>query len=188
LESGLAKYRRAATRAESRNYLGKNRMTAGRPPKPTRLKVVAGNPGRRPLNFNEPNPGRIKLRAPNHLSEAGQKAWRRMAAMLDRLGVLTEADVAAFESLCEAYADLWEAREKLAERRGLSYRKHNDKTGITSYHAYPEIAIIADADRRLRAWLGAFGMTPSDRSRVTLSEKREPNALDKFLKPPGRYF
>jgi len=31
----------------------------------------------------------------------------------------------------------------------------------------PEIADIADADRRFCMWLSRFGMTPADRSRVS---------------------
>ena len=32
--------------------------TRGRKPKPTNLKVLEGNPGQRPLNDNEPKPGK----------------------------------------------------------------------------------------------------------------------------------
>ena len=41
----------------------------GRPPKPTNLRVLEGNPGTRPLDVNEPKP-RIRKRAP-----APPKTW-----------------------------------------------------------------------------------------------------------------
>ena len=31
----------------------------GRKPKPTRLKVISGNPGKRPINDSEPDPDKI---------------------------------------------------------------------------------------------------------------------------------
>ena len=46
---------------------------AGRKPKPTRLKIIQGNPGKRPLNKNEPQPERRLMRAPSHLSEEAKK-------------------------------------------------------------------------------------------------------------------
>jgi phage terminase small subunit len=33
--------------------------------------------------------------------------------------------------------------------------------------ARPEVAMIADADRRIMMWMSKFGLTPADRSRVS---------------------
>jgi phage terminase small subunit len=33
--------------------------------------------------------------------------------------------------------------------------------------SHPAVAIVADADRRYAMWLSKFGLTPSDRSRVS---------------------
>ena len=44
----------------------------GPPPKPTKLKLLAGNPGKRPLNENEPEPEAVAPSVPAHLDdEAG---------------------------------------------------------------------------------------------------------------------
>jgi hypothetical protein len=48
-------------------------MTAGRRPKPTRLKLITGNPGKRPLNRNEPNPKRIIPACPDFLQGEARK-------------------------------------------------------------------------------------------------------------------
>jgi len=45
---------------------------AGRRPKPTNLKVLHGNPGKRPLNANEPKPAAEMPSAPDHLGEVAQ--------------------------------------------------------------------------------------------------------------------
>lgn len=45
-------------------------MRAGRPPKPTRLKILAGNPGKRELNPDEPDPVLLEdLTAPEWLDD-----------------------------------------------------------------------------------------------------------------------
>ena len=39
--------------------------TRGRKPKPTALKVLEGNPGKRPLNENEPIPPKGSIKCPS---------------------------------------------------------------------------------------------------------------------------
>lgn len=64
----------------------------GRKPKPTALKELEGNPGRRPLNGAEPKPERKAPRCPSWLEEEAKKEWRRMGRILEQMGLLTEMD------------------------------------------------------------------------------------------------
>lgn len=57
-------------------------MAAGRPPKPTHLKVIAGNPGKRALPTNEPQPELRDLEPPRDLDEDEQREWDRIAPLL----------------------------------------------------------------------------------------------------------
>ena len=50
---------------------------AGRPPVPTAIKRIRGDPGRYALNEDEPKPTRGVPEAPEHLSELAQKASGR---------------------------------------------------------------------------------------------------------------
>jgi len=54
----------------------------GRRPKPTRLKMLTGNPGKRPLNPNEPRPEATIPDAPAELSAGARAEWDRLAADL----------------------------------------------------------------------------------------------------------
>ena len=73
--------------------------TRGRKPKPTALKVLEGNPGRRPLNKNEPKPkGKKKLQCPSYFNAEAKKEWRRLSKVLIEMGVLTEFDIALKEN------------------------------------------------------------------------------------------
>ena len=67
-------------------------MMEGRPPTPTSLKILNGNPGKRPLNNAEPHSKLTKPRCPDHLDEIAQEEWKRVARILMRMRVLTEAD------------------------------------------------------------------------------------------------
>lgn len=68
----------------------------GRKPKPTAIKELEGNPGKRPLNKNEPKPDKKAPRCPAWLEEEAKKEWKRTGTMLEQLGLLTEMDMAAF--------------------------------------------------------------------------------------------
>ena len=67
-------------------------MPAGRRPTPSHLKVMKGNPGKRALPSNEPQPARGVPAAPRWLSKAARKHWKEIAAKLDEMGVLSHAD------------------------------------------------------------------------------------------------
>ncbi|NPT36242.1 phage terminase small subunit P27 family [Paraburkholderia xenovorans] len=141
---------------------------AGRRPKPTHLKVVEGNPGKRALNKKEPKPRREVPSPPAHLSDTGRMAWGRLTVLLDRMGVLTEADSYALERLCSCYCELLKFQFQL-EREGETYAVHN-QLGEVLIKAHPAQAMLADADRRFKGYLIEFGLTPAARSKVEVKK------------------
>lgn len=95
--------------------------TRGRKPKPTALKVLEGNPGKRPLNKNEPQPERKAPRCPSWLEPEAKKEWKRMAKTLETIGVLTQVDKAAFAGYCQAYAR-WKEAEEFLSKHGTIFK------------------------------------------------------------------
>lgn len=152
----------------------------GRKPTPTHLKLVRGNPGKRPLNQTEPRPARERPSAPAHLSDKARESWGYVIGIVDRMGILTEADGIALEMLCEAYADSREARETIRDR-GSKYYETVNATGGVMFRAHPAVAAMKDADRRIRSWVAEFGMTASARSRVNVSGEEEADPADRFF-------
>ena len=75
------------------------------------------------------------------------------------MGVLTQAETFTIEALAGAYADLLIARAALAARAGLTYET-TTPTGVVMVRPAPEVSMVADADKRLRAWLSACGLAP----------------------------
>jgi phage terminase small subunit len=73
----------------------------GRKPKPTYLKVLEGNPGRRPPNAGEPKPARRAPTCPSHLCPAAKAEWKRLAQQLSVLRILTELDRAALAAIAK---------------------------------------------------------------------------------------
>ena len=142
-----------------------------RPRTPTALKLIKGTAQPCRINKNEPKPTRCIPSPPDHLSSRAKTAWGAVGVLLDRLGIVTEADALVLEGLCSTYAELVDARAALSQRGGTSY-ECTTLSG-TIWRQYPEVAQVADLDRRFCAWLTKVGMTPADRSKVTAIGKNE---------------
>ena len=93
--------------------------TRGRKPKPTALKVLEGNPGKRPLNEYEPVPPKGTIECPDWLEEEAKREWERLAPSLEAMGVLTTADLTAFAGYCQAYARWREAEEFISQHGSI---------------------------------------------------------------------
>jgi P27 family predicted phage terminase small subunit len=144
----------------------------GRRPKPTRLKALTGNPGKRPLNTSEPMPEPAVPDCPAELGETARQEWNRLVGELSTLRMITNLDRAALAAYCGAYA-LWaEATE--------SIRKYG--TMIKSPSGYPvQSPYIAIANRQAEIMMriaSEFGFTPASRSRIATPSSSEPTLLD----------
>src|SRR3981081_4603684 len=73
----------------------------GRRPKPTRLKVLTGNPGKRPLNETEPRPEPAIPDCPMELGEVARREWNRLAGEIASLKLLTNRERAYIAPLCQ---------------------------------------------------------------------------------------
>ena len=144
----------------------------GRKPKPTALKLLSGNAGKRPLNTAEPTPDPGLPKPPSWLSPRARRVWREIGPILQDMRVMTVADGTALSLLADAMAEYTEARAVVV-KQGATYTVEHiarDEEGnaivTRSVRARPEVAIASDAWKRVRTMLVEFGLTPSSRSRV----------------------
>jgi len=147
----------------------------GRKPKPTNIKELAGNPGHRPLNQDEPKPQVVMMQCPRFLDEVANKEWRRIARELYNLGLLTVVDRSALAAYCQAYSRWVQASEEL-EGKPLMLLTENGYA-----YANPLISIINGSLETMKKFMTEFGMTPSARSRIRIEKPEEPDALDMLL-------
>jgi phage terminase small subunit len=130
---------------------------AGRPAKPTHLKVLHGDQPSR-INRNEPQPAETEIVPPWPLTKAAQEHWDRMAPDRIAKGVLTAWDVEAFAQFCEALAI---ARQKMSSAR------QRPKPGMAS-----PVSEFARVMQIVSSLGGRFGWTPSDRAKLTVGEEK----------------
>lgn len=141
----------------------------GPAPKPTVLKELQGNPGKRALPAGEPRPGRGRSApaAPRWLGEEARAEWRRVARRLWEVGLLTEVDVDALAVYCETFA-AWKRAEAVVRSKGEVVRTSNGNLIQNPY-----LAIANRAKRDALLMMREFGMTPAARSRVSVEDEGE---------------
>ncbi|MDO8136801.1 MAG: phage terminase small subunit P27 family [Candidatus Brocadiales bacterium] len=132
----------------------------GRKPAPTTLKIVKGNPGKRPLNEREPHPKPELLPCPGWLKGEAKAEWERITPILYRLGLLTGLDYVALEAYCVVYGR-WRQAEREIEAMGLTVETAGGREKIS-----PAVKVAQEYQGILRSFLGEFGLTPASRTRV----------------------
>lgn len=120
-----------------------------RPPKPTALRLVQGNPSGRPINTEEPVPPRANLDPPKTLiSVIAIDTWNELAPLLADIGVFTETDRRSLENYCHAWSRL----------KRIEDREREDGIDLTRSWDL--------AQKSVRAWGSELGLSPASRSRI----------------------
>ena len=153
----------------------------GPSPKPTALKLLQGNPGKRPLNEREPKPRKDMPRCPAWLSSEAKKVWRRLVPELRAMRVLTIVDGDALAAYCQTFAR-WRAAEEYLARHGDVYPIRDEARRIKCMQQFPQVAIARSLLQILRAYQQEFGLTPSSRTGIRAAEPAVEDELDKFLR------
>jgi P27 family predicted phage terminase small subunit len=141
----------------------------GRKPKPTHIKAITGNPGKRKLNYDEPRPEPAVPSCPPELSPAAQREWERLVAELSKLNLLTNLDRAALAAYCAAYA-LWAEAVEAIQKFGAMVKS---PTGFPIQSPYISIA-NRQAEIMMRI-SSEFGFTPASRGRISAPKPGEPD-------------
>jgi P27 family predicted phage terminase small subunit len=138
-------------------------MRAGRKPKPTHLKLLAGKPGHRPLSEAEPEPELVNETTPPPawMSGEGRAVWAAEFPKLVRNGMITEVDLPAFAKYCQAFGRYLNAESMVAKQGEVLIAPGS---GFPIQNPY--LAVSNKAAEQMHKAESEFGMTPSSRSRV----------------------
>jgi P27 family predicted phage terminase small subunit len=149
----------------------------GAKPKATVLKLVTGNPGRRPLNQHEAKPQAVIPDPPDFLKDAALAEWQRVTPLLAEVGLIAKLDRAVIAGYCQAWAR-WLRCERELETEGLIVKSPN---GYPMQSAY--LAAANKALEQVRQMAEQIGLSGSSRSRIraTPPESTEDPA-EAFLK------
>jgi P27 family predicted phage terminase small subunit len=141
----------------------------GPPKKPTALKLLQGNPGRKPLPKNEPLIAVSTPDPPSTLSTQARQHWWQLVGLLAESGIMTALDSDALAAYCEVYERWLDANQKLIQFGSVI--KAPDGTPKHS----PYLRVANDSFRQMRVLLSEFGLSPASRARIQAApgEKEE---------------
>lgn len=134
----------------------------GRRPKPTAIRRIEGNPGKRAWNHDEPRPPEGTPDCPPHLDGEARAEWFRLVDVLVGMGVVTLADRGALAAYCQAWGRWVEAEEKLKETPMLI------RTPSGYVQQSPWLTVSNRQMELMGRYMAELGLTPASRSRIAV--------------------
>ena len=144
-------------------------------PKPTYIKILQGNPGRRPLPEDEPEPDGNLVDPPATMRDARQLAiWRQCIENAPE-GLLKKLDENVLMRFVAAQAN-WENANDQVVRMGLIANGPGDVPMQNPY-----LSVLNNQARIMRACSDEIGLSPAARTRVKVTcKKKTKNAFAKL--------
>ena len=118
------------------------------PRKPTALRLLAGNPGRRPIPAGEPSFEVCPTTCPDWLTGEASALWDKLAAALDSNGMLTHASRDNLAVYCDVMGGYIDKRRAGGE---------------------PDIRSL----QQIRMMAREFGFTPSSQASIAAPGKKD---------------
>lgn len=156
---------------------------AGRKKVPTSLKIMRGTNRRDRENPDEPRPRVLPgMEPPDWLEdEVARDVWAATVPVLERTGVLTEADVDALAGYCTAMSHLRAANKEIREGNQGRTTYVSMGEGGMMIRKHPAIGVAHEALRLALSFQSEFGLTPSSRTRVHAKATGGADEDEKFL-------
>lgn len=139
----------------------------GRKPTPTALKLARNNPGHRPINRDEPQPGALDPACPDELTNpAARTEWTRRVVPAITLGQITSADFVFAVAHCELWATWQSQLADAARGEHVVYVGRHDYPvpNTARVMAQKTLSILLKVDAEL-------GFSPTSRNRVTVHKR-----------------
>jgi P27 family predicted phage terminase small subunit len=110
---------------------------------------------------HQPGDEAVELTCPRWLSKAAKRFFKHFSPLLAQRGSVTRLDAVGLAELAQIAAEVESLRAEV-EVHGRVYECVT-VTGGRMVRARPEVAMLADASRRLKAFLDSYGLTPASR-------------------------
>lgn len=153
-------------------------------PKPTALKLIEGNPGKRPLNDREPKFKNVLPSPPEWLNEVAKQEWEREGTLLYKARVLTEADYGVLSMRCYIYSQIIKLQAEIAEQDYVAYTQKMDSLGneVMEAKANPRAVRLENFLKEYRQYGSLLGLDPASRSKIHAGGQEPEDPMERLLK------
>lgn len=151
--------------------------------KATKLKILQGNPGRRPINHDEPEPKAGIPTMPKWIKEfpVAVKEWKREAKILNEMGALTVAECGLLATRCYLASQIQEMASEIKKEGRVAYTSRMDSLGneVMDAKANPKCIQIKNIITEYRQHGSLLGLDAPSRTKIKIDGKPRSKA-DKF--------
>jgi P27 family predicted phage terminase small subunit len=154
----------------------------GRKPVPTHLKLLRGNPGKRPIPITEPIPDTNLGDPPAHLDDEQAATWRAELAHAP-LGMLKATDAALFETFISALCVYRRTYKHFSDAKHAVLSLGDKQRPVIS----PLIRLLKMQSNLIKQTAAELGLSPVSRARCvgqTKTISSEAKDFLQFSKPP----
>jgi P27 family predicted phage terminase small subunit len=156
-------------------------MQRGTKPMPAQLKLLRGNPGKRPISEGlRPEQAADVPDPPSFITGYAMDEWCCVATELHRLGVLSKIDTSTLAAYCFSYGQWRDAVELLAGMQNDPARGMVIRSQYGGAIENPLIGIARRAAHDMVKFGSEFGLNPASRSRITSGVNGDDEAASKF--------
>jgi P27 family predicted phage terminase small subunit len=155
-------------------------MVRGRKPMPSAVHELRGDYDKDPQRRrkNEPKPPTGSPKCPEFLNELAKQEFEFITRIMAKMHILSLADSSALAMYCQTFGQWREAVDMCAQYGSWNVGKDGKGNTTTTRNEWDRIRErSADSCRR---WLIEFGLTPSARTRLQVSEEVKDD-FDAFL-------
>jgi P27 family predicted phage terminase small subunit len=151
-------------------------------PKPTKQKLLEGNPGRRALPTDEPEPEGLATvpPAPGWLPDLAKECWRSVARELVNAGMLAKLDLTILELLCVSYA-YWRRMLKETDEVGFVARFYDDHGNEKYAQPTPEATLAIKYAAEVNRYAKVMGLGIAYRVGLHIDGGNKSKAVDPIM-------
>lgn len=137
----------------------------GPAPTPTTLKLVHGNPGKRPLNKREPRPELGRPTCPSWLPREAKAEWGRITSQLEAMKLLHKIDRGLITAWSVCWAQMHDATVQIDAE---GYVTETEKGNLIQH---PMVGVRNRAITQMLHLAQQFGLSPSARTRIQVGNQ-----------------
>ena len=144
----------------------------GNPPTPTAILEARGSwvAKARQKYTPEPTPDVEAPDCPEWLSDSAKEIWFQLVPLLVSMRVQARIDAGSLARYCETFVQ-WKRAAEFLHSNELVYPLTDKHGGFRGFAPYPQNALYEKYARILSGLEDRFGLTPSARTRITLTRK-----------------
>ena len=146
-------------------------MTAGRKPKPTKIKILEGAKKSR-INLKEPTFKVLPKEPPPFLDDVAKAEWLRVWPEVKMF--ITTVDKTTLAAYCVAFSRWLQADKQIQDKSKLTIQTPNG-----SFQQSPFVAMARNWQAAMVKYAAELGFTPASRSKVKTGSEDDPD--EKFL-------